>query len=382
LNTSNIFNLEPPWHAWSEQQRQVQAKTEHLRVLFRHAIYVFLGNLSASITLVIGMWQTTPQNWLIAWVTAMLILNLARWLVGRRFPVMSIGEVETQRWEFRFIASVVLSGVLWGIAGSLFYVPGNLEHNLFLALVIISISAAATAPLSYHRIAYPLFLVPAITPILLHLMLDDALLARAIGFIAPFYFLLLYLLSKEIYQTAHESILSRINSQYQAMFDYLTGLANRRTFEEAMNREWYRSIRNKHVLSLIVADIDNFKLCNDSHGHATGDQVLKAVAVLLENRIRRGADLVARIGGEEFAIILPNTDLVGAEALAENIRVGIKELAKKDELEIPEVTMSFGVASLLPDDSNDAGSLFSYADEALYQAKRKGKDMVVTMDVE
>jgi diguanylate cyclase (GGDEF)-like protein len=312
----------------------------------------------------------------------MIVFNAARWIAGRRFPTGFISEAETRRWERRFVASVAISGVLWGAAGSLFYVPDQPEHGLFLALLIIGMCAAATASLSYHRFAYLVFLLPAITPITLHLMSDDKLTANVIGFVIPFYFTLLYLLSREIYHTAHELILGRINSQYQAMFDHLTGVANRRAFEEAIDREWYRAMRDKRVLSLVMADIDNFKLCNDTHGHAAGDRVLKAVAALLETRIRRGADLVARIGGEEFAIVMPDTDLNGAVALAESIRVGVRELGSTHKDAIPEVTMSVGISSLIPDSSLDTRLLFNSADAALYQAKRKGKDRVETMDAQ
>ena len=154
------------------------------------------------------------------------------------------------------MASVAISGVLWGVAGGLFYVADQPEQGLFLGLLIVGMCAAATASLSYHRIAY-------------------------------------------------------------------------------------------------------------------------SVAALLEQHIRRGADLVARIGGEEFAIILPDTDLKGVVALAENIRMGLRKLANSNYREIPEVTMSFGVSSLVPDSSIDARLLFSQADAAVYKAKRKGKDRIV-----
>ena len=258
--------------------------------------------------------------------------------------------------------------------------PGQPEYSLFLALMIVGMCAATTASLSFHRVAYPVFLLPAISPITLNLMSDNNLVANAVGFIIPFYFTLLYLLSREIYQTAHESILGRINSQYQAMFDHLTGVANRRAFEEAMDREWYRALRDESTLSLVIGDIDDFKSCNDTHGHAAGDLVLEAVAELLEKRIRRGTDLVARIGGEEFAIILPDTDLEGALTLANSVRVGVRGLTIEYDKEIPWVTMSFGVSSLPPDKSHDTGILFRRADAALYQAKKKGKDRVETMD--
>jgi diguanylate cyclase (GGDEF)-like protein len=361
----------------SQSQRVEHARTEHLRVTLRHSIFVFLGNIAGSVTLVVGLWTPARQSLLITWMLVVIVFNLARWLAVRRFPTGSIAKAETRFWERLFVASVAISGVLWGAAGGLFYIPDQPEHGLFLALLIVAMCAAATASLSYHRIAYPVFLLPAITPIMLHLMTDEKLTANAIGFVIPFYFTLLYLLSREIYRTAHESILGRIKSQYQANHDQLTGVVNRRGFEEAMEREWYRAMRDKHVLSLVIADIDSFKLCNDTHGHEAGDLVLKSVAALLERHIRRGADLVARIGGEEFAIILPDTDLNGAVALAESIRVGAPKLAASDPEEIPAITMSFGVSSLVPDSSLNSGLLFSQADAVLYDAKRKGKDRVV-----
>jgi len=382
VDDSETSGLDSLWNVRSESQREERARTEHLRVLSRHSIFVFLGNLVGSVTLAVGLWATARQKLLITWMLVMIVFNVARWLAGRRFPTGFIGEAETRRWENRFVASVAISGVLWGAAGGLFYVPDQPEHGLFLALLIVGMCAAATASLSYHRIAYPVFLLPAIIPIMLHLISDEKLTANAIGFVIPFYFTLLYLLSREIYRTAHESILGRINSQYQAMFDHLTGVANRRGFEQAMDREWYRAMRDKHVLSLVIADIDNFKLCNDTHGHEAGDRVLKSVAALLERHIRRGADLVARIGGEEFAIILPDTDLTGALALAESISVDVRKLANSYHREIPQVTMSFGVSSLVPDSSLDAGLLFSRADAAVYKAKRKGKDRVETLDAQ
>ena len=380
MNESKTSDHDSLWNVRSESQREERARTEHLRVLLRHSIFVLLGNLAGSVTLAVGLWASARQSLLITWMLVMIVFNAARWLAGRRFPSGFIGEAETRRWERRFVASVAISGVLWGVAGGLFYVPGQPEYGLFLALLIVGMCAAATASLSYHRIAYPVFLLPAISPIVLHLMLDDTLVANAVGFVIPFYFTLLYLLSREIYRTAHQSILGRINSQYQAMFDHLTGVANRRGFEEAMDREWYRAMRDKHMLSLVIADIDDFKLCNDTHGHDVGDRVLKSVAALLERHIRRGADLVARIGGDEFAIILPDTDPNGVVALAENIRVDVRELANNYHKDIPELTMSFGVSSLVPDSTLDVGLLFSRADESVYNAKRKGNDRVETMD--
>ncbi|MCB1761833.1 MAG: GGDEF domain-containing protein [Gammaproteobacteria bacterium] len=341
-----------------------------------HSLFVFLGNIAACSTLSAGLWKQVPQGLLLAWMGVMVLFSTVRWLIGRGFPQGPLSSTETRYWERRFILSVAVSGALWGVAGGLFFVSDHRDSNLYLALHIVSMCAAAAATLSYHRIAYPVFLLPAIVPITVNMIWDGVSTSKIMGFVLPFYFTLLYMLSREIYQTAHESFLARINSQYLAMFDYLTGVTNRRAFEETMEREWYRAMRERRMLALVIADIDNFKLCNDTYGHQMGDRMLKKVATLLEKRIRRGADLVARIGGEEFALILPDTDLSGAVALAESIRQDMRVSASRESDETPKLTMSFGVASLLPEASLDPGILFRRADAAVYEAKRKGRDRV------
>ena len=363
-----------------EAQREAQAQAEQLRVISRHSTYIVLGNLAGCLTLVIGLWNTIQHSLLIIWLSVMILFSITRWLAVRQFPTEFVSEAETQRWERRFVVSVVISGVLWGVAGGLFYIPNQPEHGLFLALLIVGMCAAAAASLSFHRCAYQVFLLPAITPLTVHLVLDGKLVTNVVGFIIPFYFTILYLLSREIYKTAHESVVRRMDSHYQAMFDHLTGVANRRAFETAMDREWYRALRDKQLLTLVIADIDNFKQCNDIQGHAAGDKVLKAVAALLKQHTHRSADLVARVGGEEFAILLPGTDLDGAVAFAEKIRVAVEKLVNCYQNQVLEVTMSFGVSSLVPELSLKPGLLFSRADAALYQAKRKGKNRVEALE--
>jgi diguanylate cyclase (GGDEF)-like protein len=165
----------------------------------------------------------------------------------------------------------------------------------------------------------------------------------------------------------------------QAVTDELTGLANRRSFRESLDTELSRAERFGNGLALIVADLDDFKDVNDRFGHAAGDEVLRAFAEVLSGRIR-GIDQAARLGGEEFAILLPETDAAGAEALAENLRVAVAELAVTvGEYEI-HITSSFGVAAF--PESHNADELMTAADLALYSAKRQGKDRVVSVDPE
>ena len=161
------------------------------------------------------------------------------------------------------------------------------------------------------------------------------------------------------------------------MTDELTGLSNRRSFRESLDTELLRAERFGNGLALIFADLDDFKDVNDQFGHQAGDEVLRAFAEVLSGRIR-GIDQAARLGGEEFAILLPETDALGAEALAENLRLAIAELAVTvGEVEI-HITASFGVAAF--PESRSADELMTAADLALYSAKRHGKDRVVTVN--
>lgn len=232
--------------------------------------------------------------------------------------------------------------------------------------------------LSYHRIAYPAFFLPAVAPITLLLILEESAVEKAVGLVAPFYFLLMYLLSLHVYQAAHKSIVSQINSQQLAYYDPLTGVANRRAFEEILKKEWLRALRSQQPLSLIITDIDNFKRYNDTYGHAVGDEVLIAVSQMIERRSRRGTDLVARIGGEEFAVILPDTDLPGAQTFTNQILHHCRHL-KSDTGRYSEVpTLSAGIAVCVPNETVDIGTLFVLADSALYEAKRNGKNGAVS----
>jgi diguanylate cyclase (GGDEF)-like protein len=365
------------WHIRSEQQRHVQAQAEHLRLIFDHSLFVLLGNLAAGGTLVIGAWGNLPAGHLLAWFAAMLGLNLARWLASRRYPGGRLSTYQLRRWERRFLLSTLLSGLLWGIAGGWFFIPGNAGHNFFVTLLVISMAAAATTSHSYHRYSYPVFFLPAIAPLTVNLILEPSVAARAVGCVTPVYFALLYVMSRRIYAAAHSAITSRMNHQHLAFSDYLTDIANRRAFQEVLDKEWLRAHRTRHPLSLLVADIDDFKRINDSFGHAAGDQVLKALAQMIESRTRHGTDLVARIGGEEFGVILPETDLAGAVRLAEDIRQRAHQLAVDIGQEVtPNLTLSIGAACAIATEGSRSGQLLALADQALYEAKGRGKDQV------
>ena len=157
--------------------------------------------------------------------------------------------------------------------------------------------------------------------------------------------------------------------QRLSMLDGLTGVANRRRFNEALDVEWRRGIRSKAPLSLLMIDIDAFKPYNDAHGHQAGDECLCVVGTTLAESLHRAGDLVARYGGEEFAVLLPETDAEHALRVAEMLRERVAAATP--------VTISAGVSTIVPDLGGASFVLVADADAALYEAKRSGRNRVV-----
>ncbi|AHF66227.1 MULTISPECIES: sensor domain-containing diguanylate cyclase [Pseudomonas syringae group] len=160
-----------------------------------------------------------------------------------------------------------------------------------------------------------------------------------------------------------------------AATDGLTGLANRRQLDDALDIEWARALRSGKPLSLLMIDVDHFKAFNERHGHQGGDEALRKVAYTLSRNIRRPGDIAARYGGEEFVVVLPETDLQGAMVLAESIRLAVEAIPPFTD-DTQSITVSIGVASQIVQQNSKLEALFGLADKALYQAKNNGRNRV------
>ena len=169
-----------------------------------------------------------------------------------------------------------------------------------------------------------------------------------------------------------------------ATLDSLTQIANRHRFDEFLVREWQRGKREKFPLSLILSDIDYFKLYNDHFGHQAGDSCLANVAQAIYKTVNRPADLVARYGGEEFAIILPQTPAKNALLLAQKIRLAVQQLNLSHPKSLTKdiVSLSLGVTSVVPSSQYTVNQLLFNADKALYRAKKQGRDRAILKYIE
>lgn len=200
---------------------------------------------------------------------------------------------------------------------------------------------------------------------------------------------LLQQLASQVAIAIHQSVLYQqvqaANEELQrlATLDGLTQIANRRRFDQYLENEWHRLKREQMPLSLILFDVDFFKRYNDTYGHLAGDDCLRQLGSALKSVIKRPADLVARYGGEEFAVILPNTEIEGAISVAQTIRQAVYDLIipHAQSSVCDRVTVSLGVASIVPNCETSPQDLINAADKSLYIAKQQGRDRVHTVCV-
>ncbi|MCM0590985.1 MAG: PleD family two-component system response regulator [Gloeotrichia echinulata IR180] len=167
--------------------------------------------------------------------------------------------------------------------------------------------------------------------------------------------------------------------QHLANVDGLTGLANRRRFDDYLNTQWINLAQEELPLSLMLCDIDFFKFYNDKYGHPAGDVCLQQVGGVLNQNAQKTQDLVARYGGEEFAVIMPNTHAAGAVHVAKGMQAGVRDLqiVHHGSAVSQYVTLSMGVATIIPTWESSPSDLIVAADKALYQAKADGRDRII-----
>lgn len=186
-------------------------------------------------------------------------------------------------------------------------------------------------------------------------------------------------LEEKIQERTQELLEANERLKSLSVTDELTQLSNRRYFSEYFEKTWELAKRKGVNVSLVLCDIDFFKMVNDTHGHQIGDEVLKSVATALKESLKRNTDFVARYGGEEFVIVMYDANFEEASLVCQRIQ----ENLKKDQLVTPEgtkiepVTMSFGISSLIPKNDENCESIIKNADDALYEAKRSGRNRIV-----
>lgn len=314
-------------------------------------------------------------------VTPLIILTIAGFFIKR---IARYGD---------FLAGIII--LLASVSIMYFLLISNSPNvnNYHTGIIILIVIANIVLRLRfryavfYTVLIFFLFVLTVINiPLMNQVTVDNSIMV--LFTIACFTLIGNYQIENENRFTYLNSLLRRINAaklkesnkklKNISITDGLTGLTNRRHFDDVLANEWKSCCRSKKKLSLIFIDIDFFKNYNDNYGHQKGDDCLQLVAGALCLNIKRPRDIVARYGGEEFVVLLPETDAAGTVQLAEQIRLSVEELREphgfSDALDV--VTISLGVATLLPAEEKKFSGLLGFADIALYEAKNQGRNKV------
>ncbi|ACN16431.1 ABC-type nitrate/sulfonate/bicarbonate transport system, periplasmic substrate binding component [Desulforapulum autotrophicum HRM2] len=282
-----------------------------------------------------------------------------------------------------FLGSICLTGLIWGIGFSKIILQEG-EQNFHILMVICTIGLCSGGVVAY----VPSFWLAVAFDIAI---LGPGIVAMAVGQIysSLMILLVLYLVymifmalrgNREYWNALENEFLLEEKTRAIELLgqrDGLTGLYNRRYFDDAFEYEWNRAIRNRTAISIVMCDIDYFKRVNDAFGHLAGDAYLRLTADVLKQVVRRETDIVARYGGEEFIFLIPDDSLENTVGLAERIRQMMENTALTFDGQIIRATVSLGVARLSPRPFEKKETIVSNADNAMYQAKSRGRNRVV-----
>lgn len=275
-----------------------------------------------------------------------------------------------------FICSILLTAIVWGTGFAVFMLQEGVQYNKGLMTVCsAAISAGGVVAFLPKRMLAILYNALLILPASIVMLVVGENLSLAVMIILFFTFMLIltYRGNSE-YWLALEN---EIKLQELSRIDVLTGLFNRRYFNEVYEGEWKRASRNESLITIILGDIDHFKQVNDTYGHLAGDLYLKEFAGILDTVFKRDIDLVARFGGEEFVVLLLDTNTIQAFEMAEKVRAKVASTVVTFANQEINTTVSFGIASIVPDYKDSSVKLFGYVDDALYQAKAEGRNRIV-----
>jgi diguanylate cyclase (GGDEF)-like protein len=357
--------------------REEQILADQVAALYSQVIPSMIGNLAIGLLTTILFYNKIDQGLLLSWFAVVVAINLGRGALALAYNSTTVPIEEALRWMRYFLIGVLMSGMAWGSTCLLF--AGTLEHeqHYVLGFILGGLAGGAAPILASVRGAYILFLLTTMVPVVLMLLRQGDLTSQTMAGMFTVFILIMLMTAIRIHRLMRDSIVLRHQLDHMAHIDQLTGIPNRRSFDEHLELEWGRARREQYPLSLIMIDIDHFKPFNDNLGHQAGDVALQKVAKILHAEARRPGDIAARFGGEEFGLLLPHTDKTGAGEIAEHLRRNIQTLA------IPHpaaprayLTISLGISCAKPSCGHSLDELISQADAALYEAKAAGRDRI------
>ncbi|WP_277964133.1 GGDEF domain-containing protein [Pseudomonas sp. RIT-To-2] len=373
-------------HRGRQQQQDLQiaeqVRTDQLQQLFRQSMSALFGSYLAAVMLVWLGWDRFDHNVAACWLAVLAVSMLVRGSVFLRYFRSPLAERTPARWERPYWLTLVSSATIWGV-GALAVIPADdLLAQALVMLFAVGMSVSAVSCYSAYRhmtvVSIGLVLAPCTVWLLFQPSTLQVGIALAVVVFASFVFQATHKLSEALekaYRLTHEIERAHTLSTYAAQTDELTGLKNRRAFFEHAQQTFKYCQRNQMPVCALMLDMDHFKFINDTFGHPVGDEVLRQIGRVISTSLR-AADIHGRLGGEEFAVLLPNTSLEMAEAIAAQL---LRTIARLELEPVRHVTASLGLAQA-DTDAQDLHKLINNADQALYRAKAQGRNQVVVAE--
>jgi diguanylate cyclase (GGDEF)-like protein len=363
----------------AEQEVERQILAESLGYLYRSMPSAVMGHVVASSLIVASLYDVINHTKLVIWLGAVFAVGALRFLVTRRVEREQIDsdEITVIRRRANILATLAfVQASIWGC--SVFYIwPVDVAHRAVLITILAGIIAASGIMLLLHRNAFLIYSLPIVIPAVVQLVISGDELEWILAALLVFYLGLLFASVTRLTNVFIEGLRVRFTMQAESRTDALTGLTNRRGFDESLHDIWQQSIRSGQSIGLLMIDVDFFKHYNDYYGHPRGDMALKKVSAALSKVASRSTDLCARIGGEEFAILLPTTELKGALQVARAIQeeLAVANIPHRNS-ERGVLTVSIGVNVIQATQQSTMNHFTLEADQALYEAKESGRNQI------
>ncbi len=370
-----------------------------MEILLAQSSSAFISSGTGGLVLIGLFWYRT-EHWVsILWAITYLSIAIMRVTLSRKFSGVSGEQRSSPKWLDAYGICLFLTGLVWG---SFLAYLGHYSEGIYSVVLLVTFAALLAGAVSAYSVSLPMFLffsLPMIIPTLFGISLTEFDEKWILIVIILCWYLFMVSTARRFSNFAMRSlgleykndqlVLSLEEQKTRAEIlaeellvlsntDGLTGVYNRRYFDERIRHEWHRGQRSKKTVSIVLCDIDYFKKLNDSLGHDAGDKCLIKVAQALAEEVRGGTDFIARIGGEEFAALLAETELDNAVRLAKRLNNIVSSLNIKHPSSpiLDKITMCFGVASIAPTSASQPSDLLKIADKKLYLAKEGGRNRI------
>ena len=307
------------------------------------------------------------------WYVWLLVAHAWHWWLGRLDFLSSNVSIELARIN-RHVAAAAIAGLGWGALAIALPLLSRPSKAAILIIMLIGVIVALPRLVVFLPIFFA-FAAGVYVPLLLATPFLDFETLHMVMVMLVLVGATLWASASEIRKIMIDVLLKQVLSEQASWEDRLTGIGNRRSFDVNFANQWAQACRSKVPLSLMMVDVDFFKKFNDTYGHQAGDECLRQVALALDGCARRAGDSVTRYGGEEFAVVLFHTSLNEAQNISENMLSAVRRLNIRHEQSTHDiVTISMGIATILPNPHDDMQTLVQEADQCLYRAKENGRN--------